>query len=79
MPGEAVALNLVNKINNKLNFFYRKNSFLTAALKRLLCNALMQPHFGYVCSDWYPDLSEKLKNRIQTIQSKCMRFCLQLN
>ena len=39
MSGEAMALNVVNKINNKLKFLYRKNSFLTPALRRLLCNA----------------------------------------
>ena len=27
MSGEAMALNVVNKINNKLKFLYRKNSF----------------------------------------------------
>ena len=36
MSGEAMALNIANKINNKLKFLYRKNSFLTPALRRLL-------------------------------------------
>ena len=66
MSGEAMALNVVNKINNKLKFLYRKNSFLTPALRRLLCNALIQPHFDYACSAWYPNLIKKLKHRIQT-------------
>ena len=79
MSGEAMALNVVNKINNKLKFLYRKNSFLTPALRRLLCNALIQPHFDYACSAWYPNLIKKLKHRIQTTQSKCIRFCLQLD
>ena len=74
-----MALNVVNKINNKLKFLYRKNSFLTPALRRLLCNALIQPHFDYACSAWYPNLTKKLKHRIQTTQNKCMRFCLQLD
>ena len=79
MSGEAMALNVVNKINNKLKFLYRKNSFLTPALRRLLCNALIQPHFDYACSVWYPNLTKKLKHRIQTTQNKCIRFCLQLD
>ena len=79
MSGEAMALNVVNKINNKLKFLYRKNSFLTPALRRLLCNALIQPHFDYACSAWYPNLTKKLKHRIQTTQNKCMSFCLQLD
>ena len=76
MSGEAIGPNVVNKIKNKLKFLYRKNSFLTTALRRLLCNALIQPHFDYACSAWYPDLTKKLKPRIQTTQNNCMCFCL---
>ena len=79
MSGETMALSVINKINNKLKFVYRKNRFLTPTLKRLLCNALIQPHFDYTCSAWYPNLTKKLKNRIQTSQNKCIRFCLQLD
>ena len=66
-------------MNSKLKFLYRKDSFLTRALRRLLCSALIQPHFDYVCSAWYPNLTKKLKHRIKTTQNKCMRFCLQLD
>ena len=76
---EAMALNVVNKINNKMKFLYRKNSFLTPALTRILCNALTQPHFDYACSAWYPHLTKKLKHRIQTTQNQCTRFSLPLN
>ena len=79
MSGEAMALNVVNKISNKLKFLYCKNSFLTPALKRLLCKALIHPHFDYVCSAWYPNLTKKLKHRIQTTHDKCMCFLLQFN
>ena len=79
MSGETMALSVINKINNKLKFLYQKNRFLTPTLRRLLCNALIQPHFDYACSAWYPNLTKKLKNRIQTSQNKCIRFCLQLD
>ena len=36
MSGETVALSVVNKINNKLKFLYRKNRFLTSTLRRFL-------------------------------------------
>ena len=49
MSGEVMALKVVNKINSKLKFLYRKISFLMAALRRLPCNALTQPHFDYAC------------------------------
>ena len=45
---------------------------------RLLFNAQIQPHFDYACPAWYPNLTKKLKYRIQTTQNKCVRFCLQL-
>ena len=49
MSGEAMALNVIYKIN-KLKFLYCKNIFLTPKLRRFLCNALIQPHFNYACS-----------------------------
>ena len=57
MCGEVMALTVVNKINNKLKSLYRKNSFLTPAVRRLLCNGLIKPHFDYACSAWYPNLT----------------------
>ena len=41
MSGKPMALKVINKINGKLNFVYRKNSFLTPGLRRMLCNALI--------------------------------------
>ena len=79
MSEETMALSVINKINNKVKFLYQKNKFLTPTLRRLLCNALITPHFDYACSAWYPNLTKKLKNRIQTSQNKCIRFCLQLD
>ena len=70
MSRETMALSVINKINNKLKFLYRKNRFLTPTLRRLLCNALIQPHFNYACSAWYPNLTKKLKNRMQACQNK---------
>ena len=49
MSGEAIALNFIHKIN-MLEFPYRNNDFLTPALRRLLCNALIQSHSDYACS-----------------------------
>ena len=47
MSGEPMALKVVNKINRRLKFLYRKNKFLTPELRRMLCNAHIQPHFDY--------------------------------
>ena len=70
MSGEAVTLNSVNKINNKLKFLYRENSSLMPALRHLLSNVLIQPYFDHACSAWYPNLTKKLKQWIQTTQKK---------
>ena len=80
MSGETMALKFVNKINGKVKFLYRKNKFLTSELRRMLCNALIQPHFDYACTAWYPNLTEKTKKNIQNMQNtKCIRFCLRLD
>ena len=49
MPGEAMAISVINKTNNKLKFLDWKNRFLTPILRRLLCNLSVQPHFNYAC------------------------------
>ena len=76
--GEPMALKASNKINGKLKFLYRKNKFLTPTLCRMLCNAIIQPHFHYACSAWYPNLNEKLKRKMQIAQNKCIQFCWKL-
>ena len=53
--------------------------FLSPQLMRLLRNALIQPHFDYACSIWYPKLNKKFKTKLQTLQNKCVHLCLQLD
>ena len=74
-----MALNVIDKINSRLKFLHRQNRFLTPPLRRLLCNALIQPLFDYACTAWFPNLSKKLRLRLQATQNKCIRFCLQLD
>ena len=50
LKGEAMASGVLEKINAKLKFLYRQSRYLTTAYRRLLCNALIQPHFDYGCS-----------------------------
>ena len=45
----------------KTKIFIEKNRFLSKDLRRLLCNALIQPHFDYACAAWYPNLNKKYK------------------
>ena len=78
MSGEPMALKVISKINGKLKFLVRKNKFLTPELRIVLCNALIQPHFDYACSVWYPNLTKNTKKKMQIMQNKCIRFCLRL-
>ena len=77
--GETMALKVISKINCRLRFLYRKNRFLLQPLHRLLCNGLIQPHFDYACSAWYPNLNNRLKLKLQILQNKCIRFCQNLD
>ena len=79
LSGESMALKVINKINSRLRFLYRKNRFLSPPLRRLLCNSLIQPHFDYACSAWCPNLNKRLKSKLQILQNKCIRFYLNLN
>ena len=79
MSGESMAARVMNKISGRLNFLYRKQSFLNPKLRRMLCNALIQPHFDYACSAWYNNLNKNLTTKLQIAQNKCIRFCLGLD
>ena len=47
MLGETMALRVIEKSNSRLVFNYQKKLFfLDVALRRLLCNALIQPQFA---------------------------------
>ena len=76
LSGESMALQALTKINGRLKFLYRKQNFLSSSLKRLLCNALIQPHFELASPAWYPCLTKKFRKKIQVAQNKCIRFCL---
>ena len=78
MSGETVALRSIEKVNSRLKFLCRKNWLLDVPLFRLPCNALIQPHFHYACTAWYPKLTDKLKVKLQVTQNKYIRFCLKL-
>ena len=79
MSGEPMELKVINKINGNLKFLSRKNRFLSPELRRMLRNALIQPHFDYACTGWYPNYTTKTKKKIQIMQNKCIRFRLKLD
>ena len=47
--------------------------------RKIKKNVIIQLQFDYACSAWYPNLTQKLKKKLQVMQNKCTRFCLQLD
>ena len=60
------------KINGMLKSLYRKNRYLISSLKQLLCNALIQPHFNYVCSAWYRNLNKTFKSKYKLSKTEVL-------
>ena len=79
LSGEDMALKVLEKVNGRLKFLYRQGKYLNPRLRRMLCNTLIQPHFDYASSAWYPNLCKGLKGKLQIVQNKCIRFCLYLD
>ena len=79
LSGESMAMKSLRKIKTKLQFLHRQNEFLNPKLRRLLCNSLIQPHFDYACISWYPLIKQKIRNKLQVTQNKCIGFRLKLN
>ena len=79
LSGEHMAAKVLNTVHNRLKFLYHKQKFLSLSLRPLLCNALIQPHFDYACTAWYPLLNKRQSKRIQIAQNKCIRYCLNLD
>ena len=63
LSGESMTLHVRNKINSRLRFLYRQNRFLNKPLRRLLCNAMIQPFFDYACSAWYSSLRKDFQKK----------------
>ena len=79
LSGDEMASKVLNKINTKLEFLYHHSRYLTPAYKRLLCNSLIQPHFDYGCSSWFPILKKKLKVKLQKAPNKYIYICIYLS
>ena len=70
---------LLKKTSARLKFFYRHRHSLNEKSRKTLCSALIQCHFDYACSSWYSALSQALKNKLQIMQNKVVRFVLNLD
>ena len=76
--GESMSCRVLKEISTKVNFLWRQSNYLNYPSRRLLSNNLIQPHFDYGCTSWYPLLSKNLKTKSQIAQNKYICFCLEL-
>ena len=55
---------VIKKVNAKLKFLYRKSAFFGTNERKLLCSALVNPHFEYACNAWYRKVNAKVKHKL---------------
>ena len=72
--GNVHAGNLLKVCAGRLAFLYRNSSLLDTKCRQTLCATLIQPHIDYCCSSWYGGLSAVLKERLNVVQRKMVRF-----
>ena len=72
--GGTMALRVLDKKNSRLKFLYTKSRFLDVPLYRLLYNALIERHFNYIWTECYPNLTKKLKDKLQVTQTNASDF-----
>ena len=78
LNGESCANSVIRKASGRLSFLYRHGHLLNMKTRKTLCTALIQCHFDYCCSSWFSALSVQLKNKLQVMQNKMVRFILDL-
>ena len=71
--------NLMKVCAGRMAFLYRNSAFLDKKCRQTLCSALIQPYMDYCCSSWYGGLTVNLKERLNVIQRKMVRFIYALD
>ena len=63
LAGDNIVKGIIKKANSRLKFLYRHKDMLSFNCKKTLCSALIQCHFDYACSSWYPGIREELTKK----------------
>ena len=74
LNGSEHAGDVLKTCTSRLAFLFRNSAFLDFNCRRVLCASLIQPYIDYCSSAWYGGLSISLKNRLDVIQRKMVRF-----
>ena len=67
-------MSICDKSDSKLSFLHRYSAFLDFRTRKLLCESLVFSCLTYCASAWYSGVSQRLKNRLEVIQRKMVRF-----
>ena len=78
LSGESTVNNILKKTNSRLEFLYRHKDMLNFKCRKTLCSSLIQCHFDYSSSSWFPGVNKTLKDKLQIAQNKVIRFILNL-
>ena len=62
MSFSSMGNSVIKKVNAKLKFHYRKSALFGTNERKLLCSALVNPHFEYACNAWYRSVNAKVKH-----------------
>jgi hypothetical protein len=78
LSGEEHVLSIISKISGRIAFLYRSAYLLDFRTKHTLCSALIQPYFDYCCSSWYAGISAKLKDKLDVLQRRMVRYIFRM-
>ena len=79
MVGKSIVNEISKKVNSRLRFLYRYKDYLNTESRKTLCTALIQCHFDYSCSSWFPGINKGLSDKLQVLQNRMIRFILNLH
>merc|ERR1712121_62348 len=70
--GDSIVKEIIKKAKTRLKFLYRRKNLLNLQCRKTLCSALIQCHFDYSCSSWYPgiDKGPRINYKLLRIKSQ---------
>ena len=72
--GKAQAMSVIKKVASRLGFLYRSAPLLDFYSRRVLCMSLVQPCIDFCILSWYIGLSGELKEKLDILQRKMVRY-----
>ena len=79
LSGVTHAEHVMKTCSSRLAFLYRNSGLLDFNCRLTLCVALLQPYIDYCSSSWYSGLPAVLRNRLDVLQRKMIRFIFSMD